>query len=615
MQNIFYSSKDEISNRILKNARDYWGVKNVADFDPMVKLLIEALSTELFNVSNEVKNLENRVLDKIAQVLASDLLISALPAHAVLHATPVEETEIISGKDQFFYRKKVQDQGDEGQAVDIFFSPLKPVKLFNAEVAYMASGVSLFRFDDQNNKVFVGQTLQGSRIENNAAYIGVRVPAGLSSCQGMNFYFDWRNYRVDSNIYDLIALSKWFSDGRPVNTALHKFYLDAEKKMRSPFESRDLLNLLEADIDAVYANRFLTIEEDAELGAPPVLQNYPAEFERLFRQENLQSLSVPVLWFKVVFPAAITAAMLDELHVSVNAFPVVNKRIHDLKYRLKMMTDIIPLKLADQDHFLGVQGLTDNIGTVYTEIPYINEDRAEAGSFAIRYGGTERFDSRNAREMIDYLFELLRDEKAAFSAYGADFLDHTLKELEQNISLIERKTRMQPGSAGELLNYIIVKPVKEADIMFTEFWTTNAETGNQIRSGSRLQAFETAKINPGSLFLLSNSQGGRSRLSTGNRVQAFKYGLTSGDRVVTRADIVNFCFYELGDNISAVAIKKGLQNSGSVNEGFIKTTDIIITAAADNRLSPDEWESVLGTTRSKLQIRSVMNVHYRLMLA
>ena len=48
---------------MLRNAMDYWGTTNINDIDPMVKLLIEALSTELFSVSNDVKNLENRKRD------------------------------------------------------------------------------------------------------------------------------------------------------------------------------------------------------------------------------------------------------------------------------------------------------------------------------------------------------------------------------------------------------------------------------------------------------------------------------------------------------------------------------------------------------------------------
>lgn len=617
MKNIFYSSKDEIRNRILKNARDYWGIKNTNDFDPLVKLLIEALSTELFNVSNDVQNLENRVLDKISRILASDTLTSALPAHAIAHARPHESSEIIETKTQFFFRKKLKDKNENSteNSADIFFSPLKPIKVFNADVLYMASGSNLFQIDSQHNKSLLTHTSQGSALEPNTLYIGIRPPSTLKILNGISFYFDWRNYAVNSNIYDLLALSKWSVNNLPVNTALDKFYITPKLNSNSPFDNHDILNLLTEDVHSFYANRFLTIDDENLIPQHFNLQLYPKEFEQLFQPGSLVNLKKEILWLKVVFPAAVTEVMLDELHISINAFPVVNKRIHDFKHRLKMMTNIIPVKVQDHDQFLSVHSLGDKMGNTYTEIPHSHDDDSNAGSFSIRYGGSERFDNRNAKEVVDYLFELLRDEKASFSAYGSDFLNSSLKELEQNISIIEQKTKAQLSTIKELLNYIIVKPLNNADIMFLEFWTTNAEMGNQIRSGSRLQSFENSKMIPESIFLLSNTQGGRSRLNAANRVQAFKYGLTTGNRIVTQSDVINFCSYELGNKIKGVKLAKGLMVAQNPKEGFIKTTDIIITPANQHDLNKEEWKSILELTQSKLENRSIMNIHYRLLLA
>ncbi|WP_158799320.1 type VI secretion system baseplate subunit TssF [Pedobacter sp. L105] len=617
MKNIFYSSKDEIRNRILKNARDYWGIKNTNDFDPLVKLLIEALSTELFNVSNDVKNLENRVLDKISRILASDTLTSALPAHAIAHARPHEPSEIIDTKTQFYFRKKLKDMNENSteNSADIFFSPLKPIKVFNAEVVYLASGSNLFQVDSQHHKSLLTHTNRGSALEPNTLYIGIRPPSTLKILNGISFYFDWRNYAINNNIYDLLALSKWSVNGLPVNTALDKFYITPALNSNSPFDNHDILNLLTEDVHSFYANRFLTIDDDHLNPQHFSLQLYPKEFEQLFQPGSLVNLKKELLWLKVVFPAAITEVMLDELHISINAFPVVNKRIHDFKHRLKMMTNIIPVKVQDHDQFLSVHSLGDKMGNIYTEIPHSHDDDSSAGSFSIRYGGSERFDNRNAKEVVDYLFELLRDEKASFSAYGSDFLNSSLKELEQNISIIQQKTKAQLATMKELLNYIIVKPLNNADIMFLEFWTTNAEMGNQIRSGSRLQSFENSKMIPDSIFLLSNTQGGRSRLNAANRVQAFKYGLTTANRIVTQSDVINFCSYELGNKIKGLKLAKGLMVAQNPKEGFIKTTDIIITPANQHDLNKDEWKSILELTQSKLENRSIMNIHYRLLLA
>ncbi|MEN0055473.1 MAG: hypothetical protein AAGC65_17485 [Mucilaginibacter sp.] len=616
MNDLFYSSKDEIRNRVLKNARDYWGIKNTADFDPMVKLLIEVLSTELFNISNQVNNLENRMVDKISGILASDTLISAIPAHAILQAKPIEDVEIIDESTQFFYGKRLADKDENNKetTLDIFFSPLKPVKIFNAEVAYLATGSSLFQVDGQQNKTLLGQSIPGRTLEKNAVFIGINVPNELVSLDGFSFYFDWRNYKVEKQTYDLLSFSEWFVNEERVKVSHDKFYQEPTQHSRSPFDDHNILNLISRDVQAFYRNRFLTIT-DTRAQQAPVLELYPKQFEQIFQATNLSGLNRPILWIKVIVPVTVNQTILNELSVAINAFPVVNKKLHDLKHRLKMMNDIIPLKLSAYDQFLNVESLRDNLGNHYTEIPQGYDQERSSGLFSVRYGGSERFDNRNAKEILDYLFELLRDEKAAFAAYGTDFLETSLKELEQNISMISQKTMGRLSSIKELFNYIILKPLNNADIMFLEFWTSNAELGNNIRAGSRLQAFESTKIIAESLFLLSTTQGGRSRLNATNRVRAYKYGLTTGDRIVTQADIVNFCFWELGSNISDVKISKGLMNSSNPKEGFIKTVDIIITPAQQSELKPQEWLPVLELTRSKLETRSTMNLNYRFLLA
>lgn len=615
MNDIFYSSKDEIRNRVLKNAQDYWGIKNTADFDPLVKLLIEALSTELFNISNEVNNLQNRMVDKLSGILAPDTLISAVPAHAVLHARPIEAIEIIDEKEQFFHGKRLTEkEGNSREATtDIFFSPLRPVKIFNAAVTHMATGGNLFHIDEQQHKLLIAQSKPGQQLGKNTIYLGLSISPDITSLDGLNVYFDWKSYKVDKQTYDLLSFAEWFVHDSRLEVSRDRFYEARPQQSASPFDEHNILNLVTRDVYAFYRNRLFTLQTN-NLQPSALLQLYPPVFETVFPSNNLEGLKESLLWIRIIVPVTINQSILNELSVTVNAFPVVNKRRHELKHRLKMMNDIIPLRLSDQDQFLTVESLKDNAGNHYTEIPQGYEEERSSGLFSVRYGGAERFDKRNAREILDYLFELLRDEKAAFAAYGSDFLNTALKELEQNISMISQKTTRQLNSIRELLSYIVFKPLEDADIMFLEFWTTNAEQGNNIRAGSRLLPFESTRIAAESLLLLSTTQGGRSRLNAVNRVRAYKYGLTTGDRVVTHMDIVNFCYWEFGGNITDVKIKKGLMNSIHPKEGFIRTVDIMLTPAAGNGLKPEEWQSLLELAHSKLTSRSTMGLHYRLLL-
>lgn len=613
MKPVFYSSKDEIRNRILKNAEDFWNIKDTNDFDPLVKLIIEALSNELFNVANDVKNLENRIFDKISRILAPDHLTSSLPAHAIIHARPIEEEDYLSPYTQFAFKKNIPQENDKAKKADIFFGPLHTVKVHNASIKYLATGNTLFNLE-QSNKQPLLNTLPGFSVEKNTIYIGLSGIKNWMDFNKLNFFFDWKNYSVPENTYDLLSLGKWFYKDNELGAYTERFMDEPlTGKIEAPFHHKQLLNLIKADILQFYSNRFITLGDlnDFNIDNEPEL---PVALANIFQPAGINQIDKKVRWLKVVFPAAINQEMLNELHIYINAFPVVNKRLSQIKHRLKIMNNIIPIKTVETDQMLAIENLKDNHGNSYNEIPYTNENEKGDGSFSIRYGGTERFDTRNAKELVDYLFELLRDEKAAFSAYGPDFLSTILKNLEQNIALIEQKSRSALKDIKELPSYILLKPIDDADILFVDIWVTQAEEANHINAGSRLVVYENNKVNVESIFFLSQTKGGRSKLNASNRVQAYKYGLTTADRIITKADVINFCRYELGQKLNGITLAKGIMMDNKPNAGFIKTTDIIIEPAENQKLTTQDWEELLSLTLSKLKLRSTMNIHYRMML-
>src|ERR1700712_2816672 len=95
-------SKETIKNRMLRHALNYWSIKNTEDLDPIVKLILEALSAELYNLGNEIKDIQVRILEKIASLLAPEFLTSANPAHALMQASPAEPTELLTSMTSFY---------------------------------------------------------------------------------------------------------------------------------------------------------------------------------------------------------------------------------------------------------------------------------------------------------------------------------------------------------------------------------------------------------------------------------------------------------------------------------------------------------------------------------
>ena len=207
----------------------------------------------------------------------------------------------------------------------------------------------------------------------------------------------------------------------------------------------------------------------------------------------------------------------------------------------------------------------------------------------------------------------MRDEKAAFASYGTDFLNNVLKTLEQNLALIEKKSRVAEDG-HEPFNYLIVKPGSKATMLYLQYWTTLANAANNIRRGARIQQFELLKLKADSLRLMTTTVGGRDSLGATERVQAYKYGLTTKDRIVTQADLISFCYYELGNKITDVKIGKGLVVSSNPKEGFRKTVDVYLKPANELKLSTEEWNTLLTLLESKLISRSVINSNYRLFI-
>jgi hypothetical protein len=613
MSNIFFNTKEDIRTRMMRNAMDYWGTANVNDIDPMVKLLIEALSTELFNVSNDVKNLENRVLSKISRILASDYLTSALPAHAILKAQPVEAKEVININNHFFHKTQAPKDSAQIKDTEVFFSPVGDVNLFNANIRYTSNARNLYEYDENMRKNTLLTSAQGFGIEPNTLWLGIEAAPGLINLQNIALFFEWPDYTANDDFYKLLSVVKCSAGDYELETQAGLIYREEqEAKNRPVFYEQDVINLITRDIKEYYTNRFISLTDIRLTDVSNYTLAFPEVLTNGFNTGELSRLK-PCVWIKLVFPAVITPNVIDELQISVNCIPVVNRRRHEQKYRLREMNNIIPIKVGANDHFLSVQELYDDRNVHYSEIPYTQANQSFEGSYSIRNGGAERFDSRNAQQLIEYLFELLRDEKAAFASYGTDFLNNILKTLEQNLALIEKKSRLAENGS-ELLNYLIVKPSEKATMLYLQYWTTLADAANNIRRGTRLQQFEMLKIKPDSLRLMTGTVGGRDRLGATDRIQAYKYGLTTKDRIVTQADLVSFCYYELGNKITDVKIGKGLEVSSNPKEGFKKTVDIFLKPAGNNRLSTDDWDTLLSLLQSKLSSRSVINSNYRLFL-
>jgi hypothetical protein len=129
-----------------------------------------------------------------------------------------------------------------------------------------------------------------------------------------------------------------------------------------------------------------------------------------------------------------------------------------------------------------------------------------------------------------------------------------------------------------------------------------------------MQQHSGLSVKPGSVFLLTATREGSNKLKSGERLNAFKYGFMTRDRIVTNEDIRNFCFYELPNRIANVSVTKGFEISPSPKEGFRQTIDVVLTVLKTEKMESEEWKSTCDRLKTKMQSRSGHSNNYRIML-
>lgn len=90
--------------------------------------------------------------------------------------------------------------------------------------------------------------------------------------------------------------------------------------------------------------------------------------------------------------------------------------------------------------------------------------------------------------------------------------------------------------------------------------------------------------------LLTTTIGGKARLRPEERLNAFRYSMMTRNRIITKEDIRNFCFYELKGRIQNVTVERGFEIAALPKEAFRRTIDVTLTPLDTEALDNKEWQ-------------------------
>ncbi len=617
-------TKEVIATRMFRNAARQWGLNeaNMDNFDPLVRLLIEACALEMYQLSNHIENVQERMIEKLARLLTPQVYVIPKPAHGIMHARTTDPESALSRSMQFFYHKKIASKvnGPLDSNLDVFFSPVGAYKVVDGDVKFIASGDSIYIVNDTylQKEIFLRT---GAGIPYRTLWVGLDLNPHLQDITNLSFFLDLKNTAEKNNYISLIPFTQCYINDTPVKfkKGLYDFAAaEAKHSFQNSLEELYINNRIENYASAHYRDNFITISEDNQFlkNVGPLKQKYPVEFERILGTKELSQFSKDLLWVKMVFRPEFSAEVLEDLTVSINCFPIVNRHLNDITYKLQRFFNIIPMLSTEQ--FLSIEKVESTSSEAkgdkeYKQYSFDLFDNSQKGVYTVRSGDLERFDSRNAIEYINYLVELLRDESRSFSALGQDFITSTIKSLDQNISQIEQKIKQNGVVVENSPAYLLINPISDNDTIFIRFWTCNGEQGNFIRSGSAMELYEGSQFRKEGLALMTTTTGGANKLKNTETLSAYKNVLISRGRIVTQEDIRSFCdfFLQGKASISSLEVAKGVGIGAKPSEGLIPTVDISIRPAKNDQLEAGEWEALKRELLVNLEEQSAVNLNYR----
>jgi hypothetical protein len=607
-----YFTRDRVRNRMLKRAAELWGFSEseVDDFDPLVSLLIEACSVEFEKISGEIGKTQNRMLERLAKLLYPGM-IDVSPAYGVIQVRSSEPIALLNPWSQFVYNGSANDRKRENQPTELFFSPIKTTKIFDGSIAYIGTARNLFSISDGVQKLHMNTATKKNVDLQHCIWLGLDLNEEMKSLDGISFFINWMNQPESNNWYPLLPNTEWTSDS---NVLAHQIGLPLIESVSEPamkLEGEfDCMPKIESHINELFNRQYITLRSPATIEQLKLRRRlYPVAFEELFDKKELQKLKEPLLWLEIRFPPIMPLEALDTILVSLNAIPVINRKLNKFTYKVAQSLNIVPLE-TDGD-FLSIKEVTNSEGQRVKLIPFTNPAGLMPETYTLRYG-VNRFDERSSYETLVNLTELLREESSYFSSLGEDFLIQNIRELNHVLARIEEKVKMQHKHQSPY-PYLAIKAKQEGGMIMVEYWSCNGKLANKIPTGSRLVSYKSSSVLSNSLFFITSTYGGRSKFTDAEKIDQYKKSLLTHNRIVTLEDLKVFMQTELGNSVRSISYKKVYIKGLNPLDGFIRSMQILITPEPGS-LDTDEWDQRLLNIRLKLERLSVNNIPYQLTL-
>ena len=605
--------QERIKDRVLKRAARSWGFSDIemdTSFDPVVTLMLNALSYELEKVANELEDSKTRVVERVLEIMFPEVISGAKPARAILYAMPIENNKNISVLNQMTAMRRIHNIYNPLEPInkEIMLSPTLEVKLATAEIRYNAYERHLFKISNLFYKDAVRDYKQV--LPSGEIILGIELTnSNVSELEDLMLYIDIKNTHQKEMFHYYLKQLKCFHDNTEIKV---------EEGYNVPLNTLDVENIINRnyshlsgimqEVNEFYFNNFYTLK--GALKHKPI-EDYSEDYKCF--EEITKNNEKKIIWVKLVFPESLLPEIIENISFTINCFPVINKKRHSAG---KTFGTFLSYFLLDTESniFLDLESVIDH-GNKHYEIKEFGDGILEEGNVVLRMGGVSRFDSRSASELLQNVLDVLKDESSSFAGLGKDFTNSSLIQINQLLASVEQKAKESSFSINND-PYLMIKPKNDETVgksFHINYWSTCAEDGNGIKAGTVLECKDLAFISKNTV-LMTNTVGGLNKQNNKDRILAYRNALLTRGRIVTFADIKAFGFNHFKSSISDIRIEKGTRKEISVKASFSRTVDIYIKTNWEEKqhLSNSEWEYLCDSFIKQLKNRSSNVFPYRI---
>lgn len=459
------------------------------ELDRENRLFIDWMAREMSALFRELSLSRDYIKKDISRRMAPEQHYRAQPASAVACARPRQANFTLRPDGELFTLARPAKTAPH----EIFFSPLRPTRLVNAGIRFVATAAGLEEVIDTHTRLLRLKCQPGEAFHPGELWLAVEMDKEDKIDLPLSFYFDWalESREKKEDLLSRLPLVQWYSDGEKLQ-AQPGFGESPEEASGAKPQRLDAeflhLHAIEQKALKQYEKQFISVSSSRNHSLSATIA--PEEVLARFGREALPEFCPDkLLWFRLLFPSGFSPEDIAATRIQINCFPVINRKMdktQNFTPSNQEYTEIRALSNGDNhrgslagqgEYFLGMQRVFTK-QEQYHPIAFDAFNRAPAGYYALQSGRVEAEDYRDLYTRTSELLGLINANGHQLREISNYNVQQAIASIMKGSEELEKELQKAPPKDRDAGYYLHVKVLDPQDEIYVRFWTTQGEYAN-----------------------------------------------------------------------------------------------------------------------------------------